>query len=53
MQFCRRSITLAARAIWPIVVLINNICARHELQLGLLQNALDRLVPGIQQIHRA
>lgn len=50
---CRRSIALASRAVWPIVILVDNICASHELQLGLLQNALDNLVPRVQQIHRA
>jgi hypothetical protein len=53
MHLYPRSIALTSRAVWPVIVLIDNVCARHELQLGLLQNALGNLVPRIQKIHRA
>jgi hypothetical protein len=46
------SIALTAWSIWPIIVLLNNIPARHELELGFLQNTLDNLIPRIKQVHR-
>ena len=48
------SITLASWAVWSVVVVLNhNVAASHELQLGLLQDVLDNLVPGIKQVGRA
>jgi hypothetical protein len=43
------SITLTAWTVWSVVVVLNhNVAASHELQLGLLQDVLDNLVPRIE-----